>query len=85
MIYLVELSKSARIAIGRLHPTDARRVAIRLIDLESDPLVNSKALLGNLKGLRSARAGSIRIVFEVLEDESLIIVERIDYRGQVYR
>ena len=85
MIYAVELRKSAKASLERLHPADARRAALRLIELETKPLMNSKKLVGNLEGLHSTRVGPIRIIFEIFEDESLIVVERIDYRGQVYR
>ena len=57
----------------------------RLEALSQNPYQASKMLGGNLHGLRSARVGSIRIIFELLESSSLILVERVDYRGQVYR
>lgn len=38
-----------------------------------------------LAGLRSARRGSYRIVYEVDEMEHLVIVLRIDHRASVYR
>ncbi len=38
-----------------------------------------------LAGLRSARRGSYRIIYEVEENEHLVIVLRIDHRASVYR
>lgn len=38
-----------------------------------------------LAGLRSARRGAYRVIYEVDEAEQLVIVHRIDHRATVYR
>ena len=38
-----------------------------------------------LAGLRSARRGAYRVVYEIDEVERLVIVHRIDHRATVYR
>lgn len=38
-----------------------------------------------LAGMRSARRGVYRIVYEILETERLVIVHRIEHRSTVYR
>jgi mRNA interferase RelE/StbE len=42
-------------------------------------------LLRELEGMRSARRGAYRIVYEVDENHLLVIVHRIDHRATVYR
>lgn len=38
-----------------------------------------------LAGLRSARRGAYRVIYEIDEAEHLVIVHRIDHRATVYR
>lgn len=38
-----------------------------------------------LAGLRSARRGAYRVIYEIYEAEQLVIVHRIDHRATVYR
>ncbi len=38
-----------------------------------------------LAGMRSARRGAYRIVYEIAETERLVIVYRIEHRSTVYR
>jgi mRNA interferase RelE/StbE len=38
-----------------------------------------------LAGFRSARRGAYRIVYEILEEERVVVVQRIDHRAHVYR
>jgi mRNA-degrading endonuclease RelE of RelBE toxin-antitoxin system len=38
-----------------------------------------------LAGLRSARRGAYRVVYEIDERGNLVIVHRIDHRATVYR
>lgn len=38
-----------------------------------------------LAGMRSARRGAYRIVYEIIEPTQLVIVHRIDHRANVYR
>ncbi len=38
-----------------------------------------------LAGMRSARRGAYRVIFEIDEAEQLVIVHRIDHRATVYK
>jgi len=38
-----------------------------------------------LAGLRSARRGAYRIVYEISEIDKVVVVHRIDHRSSVYR
>jgi len=42
-------------------------------------------LKGELVGLRRARAGDYRIVYEVLDDVLVVLVVRVAHRREVYR
>lgn len=42
-------------------------------------------LRGEFEGLRSARRGDYRVIYEILEDERVVLVHRAAHRADVYR
>ena len=58
---------------------------VRAIDeLGEQPLAGS-VLKGGLRGLRRLRVGDYRIVYELLDDELVVLVVRVARRGSAYR
>lgn len=53
--------------------------------LAQNPVRLSKPLSGDLDGLRSARNGDYRVLFELDDDASTIAVIHVDHRAHVYR
>lgn len=51
--------------------------------LERDPLVGH-ALRGRLRGLRSLRVGTFRIIYQLVEDERTVRVVAIRHRSVAY-
>ncbi|MDP2950808.1 MAG: hypothetical protein Q8N55_00315 [bacterium] len=47
--------------------------------------VDIKKLKGEWLGFYRCRVGDIRVIFEIDFDERSVFMERIDYRGGVYR
>ena len=47
--------------------------------------IDLRKLVGNWSGYYRIRVGKIRIIFKVFKEEREIFVERIDYRGNVYK
>ena len=84
MIYSVRIKGSAAKELARL-PRDARERLIEAIDgLGEQPLAGA-LLKGGLRGLRRLRVGSYRIVYEVLDDELVVLVVRVAHRRELYR
>ena len=82
--YSVRIKGSAVKELERL-PRDARARLIEAIDrLGEQPLVGA-LLKGGLRGLRRLRVGNYRIVYEVLDDELVVLVIRIAHRQEAYR
>lgn len=52
--------------------------------LAEDPYRLSVALRGQLAGLRSARRGNYRIIFDVDDERRRVDVVHINHRGDVY-
>ncbi len=64
------------------------RDAVLAVIFESiavNPQRAGKELRGELEGLRCARRGDFRVIYEVLEDEHVVLLHRAAYRADVYR
>ena len=84
MSYSVQIKGSAAKELARL-PRDARERLIDAIDrLGEEPLAGN-VLKGGLRGLRRLRVGDYRIVYEVLDDELVVLVIRVAHRREAYR
>lgn len=53
--------------------------------IAENPYRLGHALVGELEGLRSARRGDYRIVYEVLDQENTVLIHRVQHRADVYR
>lgn len=53
--------------------------------IASNPQRAGKPLVGELAGLWSARRGTYRIVYEILDGEQIVVVPRVQHRGTVHR
>lgn len=53
--------------------------------LASNPQRCGQALVGELAGLFAARRGDHRVVYEILPDERVVLIHRVQPRAQVYR
>ncbi len=65
-------------------------VAAAIVEFLLGPLLDNPHRLGGplqreLAGLRSARRGAYRIIYEIDEEDLLVIVLRIEHRSTVYR
>lgn len=84
MSYSVRIKGSARRELARL-PRDVKVRLIEAIDgLAQEPLAGV-LLKGGLRGLRRLRVGRYRIVYEVQEDDLVILVVRVAHRREAYR
>ena len=53
--------------------------------LAENPRMLGTSLVGALQGLRVARRADYRIIYEIDEDERLVIIHRVKHRRDVYR
>ena len=68
-------------------PAKTRAAAVEAIlgPVAENPRRAGKALAGELQGLYSARRGDYRIIYEILDQEQVVIVHRVQHRGLVHR
>jgi mRNA interferase RelE/StbE len=84
--YQVEITPEGLRHLNRL-PKKVRAAVIEAIfgTIAQNPQRAGKALRGELEGLRSARRGDFRIVYEIDEDARVILVHRAQHRRAAYR
>jgi mRNA interferase RelE/StbE len=66
------------------------KVAAAIVEFMLGPLIDDPyrvggALRRELAGLHAARRGSYRIVYEIHDDSTTVVVVRIDHRSTAYR
>ncbi|MCL1587955.1 MAG: type II toxin-antitoxin system RelE/ParE family toxin [Actinomycetia bacterium] len=68
-------------------PDNVRHAVLESIfgPIVENPYRLGKPLVGELEGLRSARRGDYRIIYEVFEDEQIVLIHRVQHRRHVYR
>jgi mRNA-degrading endonuclease RelE of RelBE toxin-antitoxin system len=80
------VAPSAERTLARLPEKAAAAVVeFMLGPLTEDPRRVGHALRGPLEGLRAARRGPYRVVYEIDEARGEVRVLRIDHRADVYR
>ncbi len=84
--YRVEFAGTARRDLHSVPP----RIVTAIIefvygDLARNPRRVGKPLQRELEGLWSARRGPYRILYEISDDQMLVLVIHLDHRADVYR
>ncbi|WP_006247717.1 type II toxin-antitoxin system RelE family toxin [Mycolicibacterium tusciae] len=82
----VQLSPSAGRALERLpHKVAAAIAEFATVTLPTDPYRMSKPLRFQFEGWRVARRGEYRVTFQLLSDDQVLYVGRIEHRAHAYR
>ena len=80
----VYLTKKAQRNVRKLSPENKKRCADALRVLSKNPL-RGEQLLGEFKGLRRYRVGTLRIVYKLEKKPNRILVIAIGHRREIYR
>jgi mRNA interferase RelE/StbE len=85
-VYEVRITPEGLRHLGRL-PEKVRGAAVEAIFniVAVNPQRAGKPLLGELEGLRSARRGDYRVIYEIDEAVNVVVVHRVQHRRDVYR
>lgn len=84
MTYSIKIKASAAKDLVRITKPDRHRIAAAIDSLAQQPH-KGNSLKGDLRGLRRIRVGDYRVIYEVLDDELVILDVRISHRREVYR
>ena len=82
----IEITPEGLRHLDRL-PSKVRAAAVELMlgALVEAPRRVGKPLVGELFGLWSARRGDYRVVYEIDDESSTVVVHRVQHRRDVYR
>lgn len=85
-MYEVEITPEGLRHLSRL-PDKVREAALSAIlgPIAENPRRLGKPLLGELEGLHSARRGDYRIIYEIFEEQMVVLIHRVQHRRDVYR
>lgn len=84
MSWSVRIKQSALKELSHIEKADRQRIATAIDDLAANPYKGS-ALKGELTGLRRIRIGSYRVIYEIRENELVILVVAVGHRRNIYR
>jgi mRNA interferase RelE/StbE len=86
-MYRIEFARKAAKFYQRTDAATARRLNLIFEKLLKSPLnlPNIKQLKGNLVGSYRIRVGDIRIVYSIDDENEVIYIEVIGFRGDIYK
>ncbi|MCL1586861.1 MAG: type II toxin-antitoxin system RelE/ParE family toxin [Actinomycetia bacterium] len=86
LVVRIEITAEGLRHLNRL-PENVRNAALESIlgPIAENPNRLGRSLVGELKGLWTARRGDYRIIYEILEDEQIVLIHRVQRRRDAYR
>jgi len=83
--YQITYSRAAAKAFRRIHPRDAERIKQAIEELAADPRPEGAIVLVGGDGEMRIRVGDYRAVYDLHDDELVILILRVAHRREVYR
>ena len=84
MRYAIRIKESAARELQRIERSDRERLIAAIDRLAENPFAGS-ALKGELRGLRRIRVGDYRLIYEIGEQDLVVLVLRAAHRREAYR
>ena len=84
MSFSIRIRQSASRELARIARPDRTRIVAAIDRLAETPYLGT-ALKGDLRGLRRLRVGGWRVLYEVRDDELIVLVVRVAHRREAYR
>lgn len=84
MIYTITIKESALKTLSKIDNPYRLRLCDAIEKLKTNPAAGS-VLKGEFTGLRRIRIGDYRVVYEVQNEQLVILVIRVAHRREVYR
>ena len=84
MSFSIRIKESAARELRRITKPHRTRIVAAIDRLTETPHLGA-ALKGDLRGLRRLRVGDYRVVYEVRDEELVVLVVRVAHRRDAYR
>ena len=84
-MYTIEIAPAAERALKKLAADIQKRIIKVLLKLEADPRPSGVKKLSGEDNLYRARVGDYRIVYQIRDNELVVLVVRVAHRREVYR
>ncbi|GMT49957.1 MAG: hypothetical protein IEMM0008_1496 [bacterium] len=85
-MYQVQIEEEAKKALARIHPTYKEKIKEKIYSLGHNPFPPaSKKLKGLDSDFHCLRVSQYRVIYEVIEEEILVLIVKIGHRKDVYR
>lgn len=84
MIFSIRIKESAAKELRRVAKPDRTRIVAAIDRLAETPHLGA-ALKGDMRGLRRIRVGDYRVVYEIRDEELVVLVVRVAHRRDAYR
>ncbi len=84
MSFSIRIKESAAREVKRIAEPERTRIVAVIDRLAETPRLGA-ALKGDLRGLRRLRVGDYRVVYEVRDDELIVLAVRVAHRREAYR
>lgn len=84
MNYSIRIKRSAARELARIPGPERRRLVAAIDGLSENPFLG-ESLKGRLHGLRRTRVGAYRVIYEILDNELVVLVVRVAHRQSAYR
>jgi len=83
--YEILLERRARKTLAALDPPVRRRVAARIDELAAEPRPKGVVEVKGRPGVLRIRAGDYRVLYEVRDQQLVVLVIDIGHRREIYR
>lgn len=84
MSYSISIKQSAAKALSKIDIPQRKRLIEAIDKLKTNPTAGS-VLKGEFSGLRRIRIGDYRIVYEVQNEQLVILVIRVAHRREIHK
>ena len=84
MSFSIRIKESTAKELRRVAKSDRARIVAAIDRLAETPHLGA-ALKGDMRGLRRLRVGDYRVVYEIRDDELVVLVVRVAHRRDAYR
>ena len=88
MTFEINIKDKSLKFISSLQKQDRARLKESMLVLKEDPVPIKSLDITKLKGEKNKyriRKGKFRIVYEVIWEQKVILIHRVDFRGDVYK